>query len=225
MSDGVIARTFPFAEITDRGLKVTSQEIAWEEDMLPLWGTVTAMHDISQWSIGDAYILAENVFGEDASQLPNPRGVKRKTIQNYAWVCDRFHDRRWRRPVDVLSFSHHAAVAGLMSEPDDREWALQLLAKAVKEGLYVDDVEEEVRKYRGIEPSPAEEEEVSFSKGPPLARMERIHNGINNLIKDLPSDWSEEAHILGEAQNLVADAMSSAKNRQAGGEPALVVEG
>lgn len=225
MSDGVIARTFKFVEITDRGLKVTSREIAWE-DMVSLWGTVTTMHEISQWAIGDAYLLAEELFGEDASQLPNPRGAKYKTVQNYAWVCRRFHDRRWRRAVDVLSFSHHAAVAGLMDEPDDREWALQLLAKAVKEEITVDDVEAEVRKYRGIDgPSPAEEEEVSFSKGPPLARMERIHNGINNLIKDLPANWKEESHILGEAQNLVADAMSSAKNRQAGGEPALVGEG
>ncbi|MCK5557907.1 MAG: hypothetical protein KAJ01_05990, partial [Candidatus Hydrogenedentes bacterium] len=197
---------------------------AWE-DMVSLWTTVTTMHEISQWSIGDAYLLAEELFGEDASQLPNPRGAKYKTVQNYAWVCRRFHDRRWRRSVDVLSFSHHAAVAGLMDESKDREWALQLLAKAVKEEITVDDVEAEVRKYRGVETPPAEEEEVSFSIGPPLARMERINNGINNLIKDLPADWSEEAHILGEAQNLVADAMSSAKNRQAGGEPALVAEG
>lgn len=228
----VIGKTFDFVDITDRGLNVKSDDVSWDQ-MEALWNTVTSMHSISQWAIGDAYNLAAKLFLEDASQLVNPRGGSYKSIQNYAWVCRRFFDdkaktwekaTRWRYPVNELSFSHHAAVAGLMEDEAERKFALDLLKKAVKENMSVAEVEAEVRKFRGEEESPAEREEVSFSKGPPLARLERLKAGCSGLLEDWPDEWDVERRMIENAERELGGAFNSVNNRAAGGDAALEAE-
>ena len=105
---------FGWASVTPTGLHVTSRNIDYEQyehDVLYL----LAMDNASQWSIGDIYnwggiILPKNV---DPSQAFSARRVKFKTIQNYAWVCNRYSYRERMWPP---SFSHHAIVAKLPQE-------------------------------------------------------------------------------------------------------------
>lgn len=135
---------FEWASVTPIGLHVTSRNLdyeQYEQDVLYL----LAMDNATQWSIGDAYnwgeiILPKNV---DPSQAFSARRVKIKTIQNYAWVCNRYSYRERMYPP---SFSHHAVVAKL---PQERRYFW--LMSAVLEDMSVEDLSEATAVERGIE--------------------------------------------------------------------------
>lgn len=67
-----------------------------------------------RWLLGDWYLLGETRFGEAAAQAVE--AVSLKTVQNAAWVAERFPPSRRR---ENLSWSHHAEVAGLEAAEAD----------------------------------------------------------------------------------------------------------
>lgn len=88
------------------------------------------------WAVGEWWLYGETNFGEDAAQAL-PLGYQLKTIQNAAWVAGSIESSR--RRVE-LSFGHHAEVASL--EPDDQD---RLLAMAVDRHLSVRELRLEIR--------------------------------------------------------------------------------
>lgn len=217
MNDHIIL-DYGSVQITNRGLKVVEKSALTFETLTEVWETTSVMLEMAPWVIGDAHNLGEDLYPDLVTQLITAKRISRKRVQNYAWVCRRFHDWRWRRPADVLSFSHHEAVAGLMNEGEEAlKFALSLLTAAVKDDLGVEWVEARVREFRGEEEVvTADGEEVAFSTGPPLARLERLHAGVGKLLKDAPVEWDVEVEMLEAAEGNLSRALRSAQNRKVG---------
>jgi hypothetical protein len=132
-----------FAEITPVGLMVTSRSFSWE-DYEEAVNFLTGFESASQWSIGDAYNLGVQRFkrDRDPSQVFSARRVRWKTIQNYAWVCNRYiYSQRLYPP----SFTHHSLIAKLKH---DRR--LYWLYRVLTEDLTCDELGELTAKERGV---------------------------------------------------------------------------
>lgn len=234
-----------FAHVTPVGLHVYRPEPDWDQ-LVHAFEVLTMSHQADQWSLGDWWILASAVFGEDASQIVSASRIPRKTLQNYAWVCrkflalvplDEFEALRDLMPLTAdpldplrrrmpISFSHHSAVAGLVGESEEATaLAVGLLDRAlVDPETSVEDFEEAVRQFRGPE-EPAEEDEegedVSFKIGTVPARLERLHSSISNLRDELPKrGWRPERRLLSDAMTALETCLESVRNREAGGAPA-----
>ncbi|MGA7270150.1 MAG: hypothetical protein WB239_03675 [Acidimicrobiia bacterium] len=67
-----------------------------------------------RWRVGDWYNAGERYFGEQAAQAVD--GLSAQSIQNAAWVANRYIGSRRR---EGLSWSHHAEVAALEPEEAD----------------------------------------------------------------------------------------------------------
>jgi hypothetical protein len=85
------------------------------------------MHEAVRFAIGDAIILGEKLYREQAYQAIEQIGLSEKGRMEYVRVAERV-PRSIRRPD--ISWSHHRAVATL-PPPEQKAW----LAKAVDEGL------------------------------------------------------------------------------------------
>jgi hypothetical protein len=73
--------------------------------------------DSAAWCLGDWLILGENKFNERYRRAADNVGLEYQTLRNYAWVARKFQLPR-RRPA--LSFQHHAEVASMDVEAQDR---------------------------------------------------------------------------------------------------------
>lgn len=96
-----------------------------------------------QFGIGDFANLAEEIFGEAASQLIDADGWSEQTLAVYRWMASRIAkaDRR----MDRLSVGHHLAVAALSvaqqrkwlkaaaADDEDRPWTVLRLRTAIAE--------------------------------------------------------------------------------------------
>lgn len=116
------------------------QELRIEAELdLEGWAEVgSALARISggaQWWVGDWLVWGEAAFGERHAQ-GLPTEYAGKSLANLAWVASRIPPER---RVRGLSFSHHATVAGLEPEEQDR-----LLLEAMARGLTVQDLRAEV---------------------------------------------------------------------------------
>lgn len=109
---------------------------------------LTTIEGAIQWWRGDWWRFGERQWGEAASAAA-PTGKSVKTLQNAAWVAEKFADPSRRR--EELGFDEHAAVAGLPSDRADR-----ILDRAVEEGLSTRDVRKLARdvraEIRGVRP-------------------------------------------------------------------------
>lgn len=70
-----------------------------------------------QWWIGDAIRFGERRYGETYSQALEETDYAYDSLSNMAYVASRFESSRRR---DNLPFSHHAEVAPLPEEEQDR---------------------------------------------------------------------------------------------------------
>ena len=117
-----------WAEVTPTGLVITNPNFGWEEYDGGVQ-SLLALGNASQWALGDAYNAGLFRFAhehKDPSQVFSARNVRFKTLQNYAWVCNRytFHQRRY-----PPSFTHHSIIAKL--EPTLRDMWLVEAVRAV----------------------------------------------------------------------------------------------
>lgn len=105
------------------------------------------------WWIGDWLFYGNRRFGERYVRAKQITGYDVQTLMNMAYVASRFEpSRRW----ESLSFSHHAELAALDPESQDR-W----LARAERDRLSVRCLREELRRERrGLEGGEATVEEL-----------------------------------------------------------------
>lgn len=120
------------------------------------------------WWIGDWLLYGNERFGERYVRAARITGYDVQTLMNMVYVASSVAPSRRR---DRLSFSHHAEVAALDPETQER-W----LARAEAERLSVRCLREELRRQRrldsGEEPEPEVEE-------PPVAAVPGAHADAN----------------------------------------------
>jgi hypothetical protein len=95
------------------------------EEYADLWATVTQTYKSAHWWLGDCQVGMFARWGEQASQLLDPRTPE--TIRNTRWVCESIEPVR-RHPE--LSFTHHRIVSSLVPDIQD-----ELLARAERDDL------------------------------------------------------------------------------------------
>jgi hypothetical protein len=78
--------------------------------------------DSSGWWLGDWLLYGEINFPDRYKRAVEETGLDYQTLRNYAWVARRFPPSRRR---DKLSLAHHAEVAAVVDDEQDR-----LLAQA-----------------------------------------------------------------------------------------------
>lgn len=71
----------------------------------------------SPWWIGDWLLGGEALFGDKYLQAIHLTGNEQQTLMNKRWVAGRIPAERRR---EALSFTHHAEVAGLRPEEQER---------------------------------------------------------------------------------------------------------
>lgn len=143
----------------------------------PQWAAVGkrmgAIERASQWWIGDWLRYGFARWGEKYTLASQITSYDVPSLRNMAWLAGEFDVSRRR---DALTWSHHAAVAGLEPEEQD-EW----LDHAEKRRLAVADLRAEVRlAQRGsgppVEPKDEGEPEITLCPvcGQKLPRGHRI---------------------------------------------------
>jgi len=99
-----------------------------------------AISRCSQWWIGDWVLYGTAKWGEKYSDAARATGYDPRSLANMASMAHEFPSSRRR---DNLTWSHHAAAAGLDASEQDR-W----LDRAAAERLSVADLRLELRKHR-----------------------------------------------------------------------------
>jgi hypothetical protein len=93
--------------------------------------------DSSAWWLGDWLVFGKAHYAERYQLAIQSAGLRYQTLRNYAWVARRFEMARRRTK---LSFKHHAEVASLPTEEQDRfldkaeceEWTTKQLRGAIQ---------------------------------------------------------------------------------------------
>ncbi len=101
---------------------------------------LSAINKASQWWVGDWLRYGMARWGEKYADASRITGYDVPSLRNMAWIASEFPLSRRR---DDLTWSHHAAVAGLDQEEQD-EW----LTHAADRRLSVADLRLEVRSYQ-----------------------------------------------------------------------------
>jgi hypothetical protein len=101
--------------LTRMGLRVPANMTfdSWERAGCQLASIV----DSSLWCLGDWLVYGKQHYADRYQWGVRAAGLQYQTLRNYAWVSRRFELRR-RRPR--LSFQHHAEVASLPLDEQDR---------------------------------------------------------------------------------------------------------
>ncbi len=107
-------------------------------------GSLASMERALQFWIGDALNFGERKYGDISAQAVSEQQAK--TWTNYAWVARSVESSRRR---DVLSYSHHAAVASL-----DADKQGDVLSTAAVYNWNVKETRLEVRRVKGNPPPP-----------------------------------------------------------------------
>lgn len=102
------------------------------------------------WWIGDWLLFGNEHYGEKYSRASRITGYDAQTLMNMAYVASHFAHGRRR---EVLSWSHHAEVASL--SPDDQDRWLDF---AIEQRLSVQSLRIEVRSARRSETGTASDE-------------------------------------------------------------------
>jgi len=98
-----VGLTFP-AEVTYESWERAGRQIA----------TIVSS---SAWYLGDWLVYGQDRYADRYRRAVDTAGLDYQTLRNYAWVARSFASWRRRRG---LSFQHHAEVASLPSEEQDR---------------------------------------------------------------------------------------------------------
>ena len=130
-----LARIEQRARLTPAGMELPS-DLSFEE-----WEDVgrglRAIEGAVQWWIGDWLNYGERKYGEKYAQAVEATGYAYDTLRVMAYVAGKVETDRRR---SVLSFSHHAEVAGLeppeqdalLTAAESGEWSKNELRRAVK---------------------------------------------------------------------------------------------
>ncbi|MEV7192280.1 LmbU family transcriptional regulator [Streptomyces sp. NPDC093510] len=114
----------------------------WEHAGQRLSGIATS----SSWCLGDWLLYGQRAYTDRYHRAIEAAGLDYQTLRNYAWVARRFEiDRRW----EALSFQHHAEVAALPAEEQDR-W----LGHATEQGWSRNKLRESIRLARESDAGP-----------------------------------------------------------------------
>ncbi|MFD4607399.1 LmbU family transcriptional regulator [Streptomyces sp. NPDC058440] len=104
---------------------------------------IARVHTSTAWCLGDWVVYGQSRYEDRYRTAVEAAGLDYQTLRNYAWVARRFaYDRRRKE----LSFQHHAEVASLPPEEQDR-W----LEKAVKLGWSRNQLRKNVRAEKKVE--------------------------------------------------------------------------
>ncbi|MFE0525298.1 LmbU family transcriptional regulator [Streptomyces sp. NPDC058954] len=115
----------------------------WERAGRQLAGVV----DSSSWWLGDWLTYGKDHYSDRYLQGIRSAGLRYQTLRNYAWVARRFDMTRRRAR---LTFQHHAEVASLPTEEQDR-WLL----RAEELSWTTKQLRNALREARGVEPTAA----------------------------------------------------------------------
>ena len=105
----------------------------WERTGHKLAGIMSS----SSWWLGDWLIYGRAKYTDRYERAVQAAGLQYQTLRNYAWVAGRFPPARRR---DAVSFQHHAEVASLPVEEQERwlqrtqedGWSLRQLRGALR---------------------------------------------------------------------------------------------
>lgn len=157
---------------------------AWEHAGRQLAGIV----DSSAWWLGDWLVYGKDNYADRYERGIRAAGLKYQTLRNYAWVSRRFDLARRR---SQLSFQHHAEVASLPVEDQDR-W----LDVAAREGLTTRQLRTAIQNERDADPS--------GSPRPPEVRQLAVPS---NRVKA----WRKAAELTGiELEKWVLETLDRA---------------
>lgn len=106
----------------------------WEKTGRQLAGIV----DSSAWWLGDWLVYGKDHYPDRYERSIRIAGLKYQTLRNYAWVSRRFSLDRRR---DTLSFQHHAEVASLpldeqekwLDRAEEKKWSTKLLRDSIQD--------------------------------------------------------------------------------------------
>ena len=125
---------------------------------------------------GDLFNQGCEWYGDTAAtSVFDPLKSNVKTWINNGSVCNRVEASRRR---ESLSYSHHAEVAYL--DPEDQDKFLQL---AIDEGLSVRKLREQIRKHQKDKGK-----DVSFRVGPIHQRLTKLANKAEGMLEELAGD-------------------------------------
>lgn len=122
--------------ITGVGLRIPenlSYE-AWERAGHQLSGIVNS----SLWCLGDWLVYGKKTYTDRYMRAIRAVGLQYQTLRNYAWVSRRFE---WHRRRQQLTFQHHAEVASMPVEKQDKwldeaerqQWTTKQLRAHIKD--------------------------------------------------------------------------------------------
>jgi hypothetical protein len=169
-----------WTSITPLGLLPTAHP-NWLE-WVDTWALACSLEAMGPWVLGDAYVIGENEFEEQASQVLENRRQSLKTIRNYASTCRRWPYSRRRASVH---FSHHAVLNSL---PDARQelW----LNRVETEDLSVDQLEDMTAEERGVE-APADLAPIDL-----LLQAEDLLEQAQVLVGETSAEWGLIGRVL-----------------------------
>jgi hypothetical protein len=138
----------------------------------------------SAWWLGDWLVYGEQRFPERYRVAIDSTNLSYKTLRNYAWVARSFPPSRRR---DALGLAHHAEVAALPDEDQDR-W----LDRAVAERWSVAELRRRLRiagTRRALPPAgervPVERVEIKVDP----ERIRRWQDAADSASRDL-AEWA-----------------------------------
>ncbi|HWM06174.1 MAG TPA: LmbU family transcriptional regulator [Actinophytocola sp.] len=114
------------------------------EDWARAGHQLSGIVDSSAWWLGDWLVFGKTHYSDCYQLAIQGAGLRYQTLRNYAWVARRFDMSRRR---SKLTFKHHAEVASLPVEDQDR-----LLDQAELELWTTKQLRNAIREVRGDEP-------------------------------------------------------------------------
>lgn len=132
-----------------------------------------AINSGQSWAAGDAYLAAEKHGQEAAERIAAKMGMKPKTVQNYAYVCDSVVFARRRAN---LNMSHYQEVMGVAD--DMRESLLDWACSNGKPPVSQKALREEKNRRLGIEQEKKEQAQVTGDT--------KVDRALDSLVSDLP---------------------------------------
>ncbi|MFD9006327.1 LmbU family transcriptional regulator [Streptomyces sp. NPDC059582] len=140
----------------------------WERAGRQLAGVV----DSSAWWLGDWLTYGKDHYADRYQHGIRGAGLQYQTLRNYAWVARRFDmSRRHAR----LTFQHHAEVASLPAQEQDR-W----LSRAEESSWTTKQLRTALREARGPEPAKAPDGAGLRQLAVPRERYERWHQAAEH---------------------------------------------
>lgn len=152
---------------------------------------IARIADSSAWCLGDWLIYGQDRFPDRYRRAISAAGLDYQTLRNYAWVARKFE--LGRRRVQ-LSFQHHAEVAALSQEDQDR-W----LGVAEEQGWSRNELRANIRMARHGSASAAAIPLPILR--PPAERLDRWREAAALQSQDL-EDWimatldASASHVL-----------------------------